>query len=82
MPTSAPTPGAQTPVFDRMARNVEKYKFNKRVAQELNEIQKYMDPMTGKEFFKPEINRNVEVRNRPQSMRQVTDNLHMRHKLT
>lgn len=40
-----------------------------------------VDPKSGRELFKPEINRNVAVKNRPASSRMVTDNLHMKHKM-
>lgn len=43
----------------------------------LNDV---VDPSTGKEFFHPEINRNVAVRGRPASAAQAVETLHMRHK--
>lgn len=39
-----------------------------------------VDPRTGKEFFRPEINRNVALRGRPASAAQTVETLHMRHK--
>ena len=32
-------------------------------------------------MFRPEINRNVAIKNRPGSTRQVTENLHSKHKM-
>ena len=46
-----------------------------------NTSQVQVDPKSGRELFKPEINRNVAVKNRPASTRMVTENLHMKHKM-
>lgn len=62
--------GVETPdqrVFERMARNIASYQNRQKAAEHQKMLNEVVDPNTGKEFFRPEINRNVAVRNRPAS---------------
>lgn len=81
--SSLVTSGVETPdprVFERMARNITSYQNRQKAAEHQKLLNAVIDPTTGKEFFRPEINRNVAVRGRPASAAEAVESLHMRHK--
>jgi hypothetical protein len=78
LPSGVATPDPA--VFERMALNIQSYQSRQKALDQKRLRAEVLDPATGKELFRPEINRNIEIRNRPASATATIESLHMQGK--
>lgn len=71
---------AEGQVFERLAKQAEIYHKIQKKKRDHNDND-IIDHKTGNEYFKPQINQNFYVRDRPDSSHKVTLNLYDRHKM-